>query len=362
MNDEETLTTNAGLTLDEGSSALITAALLETTDVDNTPAELVFTITSGPTYGTVLVGGTSATQFTQQQINDGLVSYQHDGGEILADSFDFTVDDGQGLASTGTFTITIRPFPGDYNNNETVDAADYVLWRKMLGTNGRAAVFRRGWRRRRVGRPGRLRRVAGPFRADAAGAGSGDGGSVEQRDSRTESRSGAGVTSRRTTLASPSFRYPSETISAPRRQMRPLHDSASFAVLETRSLWHDLSTRSRRTIHRYQVAESGGDDLPLLLAIDRVGRSPRQDSFVNDDSGNDEHRADDDDSESEIDEPLLWLRCMVRVAEQLQKASPSVRIDLRNSLTRDTRQQTTHLETVWLGVPKAPQRRVSDLR
>ena len=52
------------------------------------------------------------------------------------------------------------------------------------------------------------------------------------------------------------------------------------------------------------MAESGGDDLPLLLAIDRVGRSPRQDSFVNDDSGNGEHRADDDDSESEIDEPL----------------------------------------------------------
>ena len=33
-----------------------------------------------------------------------------------------------------------------------------------------------------------------------------------------------------------------------------------------------------------------------------------------------------------------------------------------NSSTRETGQQSTDLETVWLGVPKAPQRRVSDLR
>ena len=52
------------------------------------------------------------------------------------------------------------------------------------------------------------------------------------------------------------------------------------------------------------MAESGRDDLPLLLAIDRVGRSPQQDSFVNVDSGNGEHRADDNDSVSEIDEPV----------------------------------------------------------
>jgi hypothetical protein len=52
------------------------------------------------------------------------------------------------------------------------------------------------------------------------------------------------------------------------------------------------------------VAGFGGDDLPQLFAIDRVCRIPRQDSFANDDSVKDEHRADDDDSESEVDEPL----------------------------------------------------------
>ena len=97
---------------------------------------------------------------------------------------------------------------------------------------------------------------------------------------------------------------PMETISAPAKIGAVARRSASFAVLETRSPGHDSSSRSRRRIDRFQGAESGGNDLHLLLAIDRVGRTTRQNSFVNDDSRNGEHRADDEDSESEVDEPL----------------------------------------------------------
>ena len=107
---------------------------------------------------------------------------------------------------------------------------------------------------------------------------------------------------------------PTETISAPAKIDAVAARSTSFAVLETRSPGHDSSSRSRRTIHRYQVAESGGDDLPLLLAIDRVGRTTRQDSLANDDSGNSEYRADDDDSEGEIDEPLAMALAVRRGA------------------------------------------------
>ena len=45
--------------------------MLETTDIDNSPAELLYTINGGPSHGTILVDGTPATQFSQQQINDG---------------------------------------------------------------------------------------------------------------------------------------------------------------------------------------------------------------------------------------------------------------------------------------------------
>src|SRR5262249_48022217 len=134
--DEQVLATNNPLTLDRGATATITAALLTTTDIDNTPSELVYTVTSGPAHGTLLVSGSPATQFTQQQIGAGLVSYQHDGSAAVADSFEFSVDDGQGEPSTGTFQITIQPFAGDYNGNGAVDAGDFVLWRKTQGTSG----------------------------------------------------------------------------------------------------------------------------------------------------------------------------------------------------------------------------------
>ena len=40
---------------------------------------------------------------------DGRISYDHDGSENLTDSFAFSVDDGAGLASSGTFAITVTP-------------------------------------------------------------------------------------------------------------------------------------------------------------------------------------------------------------------------------------------------------------
>jgi hypothetical protein len=79
--------------------------------------------------------------------------------------------------------------------------------------------------------------------------------------------------------------------------------AARFAALETRSLWHDSSSRSRAKFNLYSMGVSSGDDLHLLLAIDRVGRTTRQDSLVNDDNGNGEYRADDD-CESELNERL----------------------------------------------------------
>jgi hypothetical protein len=123
------------LILNQGTTAAITAAILETTDVDNVPADLLYTISSGPAYGTVLLSGTPATQFTQQDINNGVVSYEHDGSENFVDSFDFSVDDGVGVASPGVFSISILPPAGDYNRDGSVDAADYVIWRKALGTD-----------------------------------------------------------------------------------------------------------------------------------------------------------------------------------------------------------------------------------
>jgi hypothetical protein len=66
------------------------------------------------------------------------VSYAHNESPNFIDNFTFTVDDGVGAATAGTFDIVVEPYPGDYNRDRKVDAADYAVWRKTLGATGLA--------------------------------------------------------------------------------------------------------------------------------------------------------------------------------------------------------------------------------
>jgi hypothetical protein len=136
VNDEQVLAVDAGLTVNQDASAVITSGLLQTTDKDDTAADLLYVIVAGPLHGSLLVNGLPATQFSQQQLDTSAVTYQTDGTANSADGFDFTVDDGEGAVSSGTFSIAIRPNPGDFDQNLSVDAGDYVLWRKTAGATG----------------------------------------------------------------------------------------------------------------------------------------------------------------------------------------------------------------------------------
>jgi len=112
-NSPPTISTNAGLTLDEGTSSGITQSLLETTDQESDPSDLVYTVDTAPSNGTISVGGTAVSvgdAFTQADINGGSVEYTHDGSETTSDSFDFTVTDegGTGKSDSGTFSISVN--------------------------------------------------------------------------------------------------------------------------------------------------------------------------------------------------------------------------------------------------------------
>ncbi|MEO2047685.1 MAG: cadherin-like domain-containing protein [Pirellulales bacterium] len=107
VNDEQVVATNVPLSATEGAASTITAAILTTTDSDNTPAELIYTVTSGTSNGAILLSGSATTTFTQADVNAGLVTYQHDGSQTATDSFAFSVDDNQGTSSTGTFNINV---------------------------------------------------------------------------------------------------------------------------------------------------------------------------------------------------------------------------------------------------------------
>jgi hypothetical protein len=93
---------NNGLDLAGANSATITSAMLQFNDVDNTSDELVYNILApGPTQGAL----STSWSFTQADIDTGSVIYTKT--VTAADSFQFTVSDGD--ATIGPFTFTITP-------------------------------------------------------------------------------------------------------------------------------------------------------------------------------------------------------------------------------------------------------------
>ncbi|MFP4475735.1 MAG: beta strand repeat-containing protein [Desulfatibacillaceae bacterium] len=129
VNDVPTVSTNLGLTLDEGATAGITNARLAVVDNDNTPAEVVFTVTDAPDNGQVLLDGSplsAGDTFTQADVDNNLVAYAHDGTETTSDSFAYSVRDTRGATETGFFTITINPVN---------DAPEHVVPATPVNTN-----------------------------------------------------------------------------------------------------------------------------------------------------------------------------------------------------------------------------------
>jgi hypothetical protein len=110
VNDAPVLTKNAGLVCARGEVKVIGQNVLKAEDVDNTASQLVFTITTGPSNGTIRLNGSPATTFTQDDINNNRVAYAHNGGFASSDDFKFNLSDGAGGVITNqNFHITITP-------------------------------------------------------------------------------------------------------------------------------------------------------------------------------------------------------------------------------------------------------------
>ena len=185
-----------------------------------------------------------------------------------------------------------NPLPGDYNNNGTVDAADYSVWRDALGSH-----------------------VANYSGADGNGNGVVDTADYDIWRSHfgmtlPEPTAGSGAAAPTSSAVAILIQEPAaieeapaEPTSASAKSNPTAERAAGFAVLEPPTRWQDFGSRSRRPIGHFRVNKVGGDDL-LLLAIDRAGRSPQRDFGKSRDNGNDEPRADKGHCRNLIDEPL----------------------------------------------------------
>jgi hypothetical protein len=209
-----------------------------------------------------------------------VVAFSSDARNLVPDDYN---------SSTDVFAVTIptvTPPIGDYNGNYAVDAADYVLWRKTLGTTGVPAYFDAdGDGDATIDQDDYVVWQA-HFGQTAAGAGSGAATS-----SLSEPMSGE------FSVSAPSNSVPAEANSVP-------VPTANLGVLEMPSRRQESASRARRQINHDRWSESISDDL-LMLAIDRVGRDPRPDSLDSGLGGKNDHHADDDNNGSlESDEPL----------------------------------------------------------
>lgn len=111
VNDAPVLVNNTGLTVQEGSPAIIGSPRLSFSDADNSPSQLVYTVSTSPSHGRLernSNAGVAITSFTQQELNSGTIRYVHDGSETTSDSFLFSISDGAATVS-GSFAITVAP-------------------------------------------------------------------------------------------------------------------------------------------------------------------------------------------------------------------------------------------------------------
>jgi hypothetical protein len=110
FNDDFTISANNTLNVDENSSAVLTTAYLNISDLDNVAADTRFFASTLPANGELEHSdnpGFQISSFTLDDLQNGRISYVHGGSETTSDSFVFEVSDG-GRTSTGnTFNINI---------------------------------------------------------------------------------------------------------------------------------------------------------------------------------------------------------------------------------------------------------------
>ncbi|MBF0146530.1 MAG: tandem-95 repeat protein [Magnetococcales bacterium] len=99
VNDNPQLTTNTGLSLNEGGQVVLTNLMLKAQDAEQSSTQVQFILATAPSHGTLALDGVAlatGAMFSQDAIDNHRLTYTHDGGETTSDPFVLTVSDGVG--------------------------------------------------------------------------------------------------------------------------------------------------------------------------------------------------------------------------------------------------------------------------
>ncbi len=131
-NAAPTITKSTG-ELAQGEAITVNAGMLTSTDPDGADADLIYTLSSLATNGTLKLNGidlNATDTFTQQDVIDGDLTFIHDGS-ATAGSFDFTVNDQINTTALTSFTFgfnisetTNNPVTLNEGGDITIDTAD----------------------------------------------------------------------------------------------------------------------------------------------------------------------------------------------------------------------------------------------
>ncbi len=112
QNEAPSIDANAGMTVNEGDSLVLSPAMLGVSDPDNLDTEVTFNISTTVTNGRLELTtntGVAITSFTLDDLNNNRVQYVHDDSETTSDSFTFSVTDGTETTADQNFNITVTP-------------------------------------------------------------------------------------------------------------------------------------------------------------------------------------------------------------------------------------------------------------
>ena len=192
--------------------------------------------------------------------------------------------------SITVFQFNASTIAGDYNTNGVVDAADYTVWRDTLG------------------------QVVAPY---AGADGNGDG-LIDADDFRVWTShfgetllAAAGSGTVAPAITDPELAVGATVVSAP-AESTATRSAANVdvarglgtATLDVPFAMHVSVSHPRTWVFIPNLMESDGNDLLLLLATDRVGRSAQKGILPISERGGDDFLADNLDSQGPVNEPL----------------------------------------------------------
>ncbi|GFY59773.1 chondroitin sulfate proteoglycan 4 [Trichonephila inaurata madagascariensis] len=114
-------TKTAELKIVQGQSAILGPNILNVTDADDVPKDIVYETIKSPPTGKLIMRNTSINNFTQEDINNYLVQYVHDGTSENRSSFSFKVTDGKHKADYAVLDIAIVPITLHLKNISAIE-------------------------------------------------------------------------------------------------------------------------------------------------------------------------------------------------------------------------------------------------